>query len=301
MSRAVARVTSPAKVNLGLAVTRRRDDGYHDIRSILAMIEMADDMVLTAVPRGEPTRVDGVAGVPPEENLITRAVAKFEEETREPQAWHIEVTKRIPSPAGLGGASSNAAATLLALNAMCRAPLPIDALHDLAASLGSDIPFFLGTPCAAVSGTGTDLSPLPPPSGWLVIAVPAIALAAKTASLYAALEPGDFTDGSAIDGQSHRLAQKLPLDRSLLANAFERPLAALVPETLALRDAMVSSGCDAPALSGAGPAHYALFDTEQHAVAAAHRIRTHYGHPLTLAVSRFRHAPVVPEIALGQQ
>jgi 4-diphosphocytidyl-2-C-methyl-D-erythritol kinase len=175
-----ARVLSPAKINLGLEILGRREDGYHEIRSVLAMVDLVDEISISTADDLCSTRLDGVPGVAVENNLILRAVSRFAAFTGVSSAYDIHVHKRIPAAAGLGGASSNAAATILALNAMHGSPIGEPDLHALASELGSDVPFFLGSPVAAVSGRGTDLAPLPALHGVVLIAVPRIDLPGKT-------------------------------------------------------------------------------------------------------------------------
>src|SRR5437763_800215 len=137
------------------------------------------------------------------------------------RAWacpELTLGKRIPTAAGLGGGSSDAAATLVGLNTLWSTRLGMHALETLAAQLGSDVPFFVRGGAALMGGRGDELSVLPPVIGqWLVVAVPSQTLANKTPTLYAALAPNDFSSGEA----SNKLAERLSLgiDDALLVNA----------------------------------------------------------------------------------
>lgn len=249
------RVLAPAKLNLGLAILRKRPDRYHEIDTILAMIGLYDVITIHEAMDGG-IEVVGMDDVPPESNLMTKAARAWADTADVPAMWRIEIDKRIPSPAGLGGASSDAAAVLLALNAMYNQPLPDATLHTIAASLGADCPFFLGSPVARARGIGTDLHPLPFAEGWAVIAVPASPLQAKTASLYAALTPDDYGIPDAIDRIEARI-QHGHLPRTGLANSFARAASAAFPDLAELAE-IVSDVCRSWSLSGAGPAVYAL-------------------------------------------
>ena len=289
------RVTAPAKVNLGLEILGRRRDGYHEIRTIMVMLDLADVLDVAVVAGGRGTTVTGVPGVTQSDNLVVRAAERFAESTGIEAAHAIAVTKRIPSPAGLGGASADAAATLVALNMLHGGPLGAIDMESVSASLGSDVPFFLGAPIAHVSGRGTELMGLPQVHGHLVIAVPRTGMAAKTATLYSLLSAEDFSDGSRTGELVAAIKQGRDIDPELLENAFERPLAALAPDAVGMDDAMREAGCPHVALSGAGPAHYALFDDEQAARTTAMALQARVGPEVTVIVTRFRHEPVAVE------
>jgi 4-diphosphocytidyl-2-C-methyl-D-erythritol kinase len=290
-----ASISAPAKINLGLEILGRRDDGYHEIRSILAMVELADDLEFTRSEHPG-ARATGMSDIPAADNLIVRAAESFASAIHSDVGYDIAVTKHIPSPAGLGGASSDAAATLLALNAMHGEPLGQDALMEVASSLGSDVPFFLGSPCAKVSGRGTDLQPLPSLSGSVLIATPIVSVTAKTATLYRMLGPGDMTNGACVEVLSRDIAAGKEIDAGLLANAFARPLQALVPEVALIAEEMRLAGCESVALSGAGPAHYALFADEDSAVSAAKHLQRIVGGDVAVHLTRFRRQPLRAEI-----
>jgi 4-diphosphocytidyl-2-C-methyl-D-erythritol kinase len=211
-----------------------------------------------------------------EDNLALRALHALSAATGDHGTAHLSLEKRIPTAAGLGGASSDAAAALLAGNAVWNLGLPHDRLREIAASLGSDVPFLLRGGCAVGRGRGDLLDPLPLPRDvWFVLVMPRLVIPRKTARLYALLASGDFGDGSRVFAQAERLRVGLPLDPALLGNAFARPLASLIPELANLPDLLRAAGAPSVALSGAGPAHYVpLFDSEEaERVAAAIRRR----------------------------
>lgn len=162
------RVEAPAKLNIHLAVGISRPDGYHDLESIFIALDFGDTL------RFELAGKDGETGVvmrgefepvPPEENIICRAVSLFREQTGFSSGIRVLVEKRIPPGGGMGGGSSDAAATLGAVNALAGGPVNRTTLAAMGAALGSDVPFFLEqTPAAWVSGRGERIRPIPAPA-----------------------------------------------------------------------------------------------------------------------------------------
>lgn len=257
-----ATVQAPAKINLGLEIIGKRADGYHEIRTVMAMIDLADTLTVSITGDDPSITIHGVPGVPTGDNLIAKAIEAFSNASGIRAGYEVTVEKQIPSPGGLGGASSDAAATLRALNALHGCPISHAELLRLAAVLGSDVPFFLGTPVALASGTGTDLSPLPAIEGWVVLVVPALELAAKTPTLYGSLRPGDFSDGSMTWRAADAIRSGNLPQPEMLANTFSRALYSLAPELGDIERTMREAGAPHVALSGAGPAHYALVGSE---------------------------------------
>ena len=179
-------VPAPAKLNLFLHVTGRRDDGYHLLETLLVAIDVGDTITLTCRDDGVIARTTEMAGVAPEEDLAIRAAVALQRETRCSLGVDVAVTKRIPLGGGLGGGSSDAATVLLALNRLWGANLPRDALHRIGVGLGADVPFFLGGGPALARGIGERLTPVSLPTLWVAVIAPAIAVA--TASIFAAPE-----------------------------------------------------------------------------------------------------------------
>jgi 4-diphosphocytidyl-2-C-methyl-D-erythritol kinase len=154
------KVSAPAKINLSLRVLRRRDDGFHEIESLMVPLSLTDELDVT--PREEPGiefHCDDSSLPTDDSNLVVRAARRFfQSVSREPRV-RIALRKRIPHGAGLGGGSSDAAATLLALNEVFAAKLTLEALSALAAQVGSDVPFFLHRSAATVRGRGEIVTP----------------------------------------------------------------------------------------------------------------------------------------------
>ncbi len=277
-----AYIEAPAKINLGLEILGKRRDGFHEIRSILAMIDLADGLVISkATSTQRTTHITGM-DLCQNANLIDRAAQALD------HPLIVQIEKRIPLAAGLGGASTDAAATLVAGNMLLDGRHSAAELSIMAASLGSDVPFFLGMPCASAAGTGTDLIHLPSPTGWLVLVTPTIVIREKTGTLYNALTYDDFSTGASVARQSKRMLAGNEIDPSLLVNSFSRPLAHLSGEIDRLRHCMIEAGCPFVALSGAGPTHYSLLSTEQEARNIAAAIAAAVTFDARIFVSSFR-------------
>ena len=171
---------SPAKLNLFLHVTGRRPDGYHQLQTVFQLLNWGDDMRFEARTESGVTLSGDTDDIAPEHNLILRAAQTLEQPER---GAHIHIRKRIPRGGGMGGGSSNAATTLLALNQLWGLGLQRDALHHRAASLGADVPVFVMGRSAWAEGVGEVLSPLTLPKRWFVIAQPKCTV--STAEIFA--------------------------------------------------------------------------------------------------------------------
>jgi len=191
-------VWAPAKVNLFLEVLGKRPDGYHEIATLMLAVRLYDTLVFRAAPAGEIklecTRKDLSTGP---DNLVMRAAQLLRERTGCDKGCHIRLVKRIPMGAGLGGGSSDAAATLLGLNRVWQLGLWRPELAKLGAEVGSDVPFFFHAPAAWCTGRGEVVEPTPVgPSLDFVLLFPPFGL--RTADVYARVQPGTPRDGAAI-------------------------------------------------------------------------------------------------------
>lgn len=253
------RLRAPAKLNLALEVVGRRDDGYHDIDTVMTTIDLADGVRLSPAPALEVVLTGSEArGIDPADDLSGRAARALAAAAGREPAVRIEVTKRIPSPAGLGGGSSDAAAVLRGLNLLWGLDWPVDRLSEVAAGIGSDVPFFLRGGAARCTGRGEvveplrDLRPL-----RLLVLVPSVGAApGKTARRYGALTPHDFTDGHRSWRLSQRLARGAPPPTNDLVNAFEAVVERTDAELVAHYASYRTVGAPQLHLCGAGPAVY---------------------------------------------
>jgi len=239
-----------AKINLSLVVGPLRADGKHEVATVLQRIDLADVISLVPKPGLEITGY-------PDDVLVRTALLAFAEAAGVEPHWSVEIQKRIPVAAGLGGGSSDAATALRLANATLMHPLPLEQLHSLAAEIGADVPFFLASGPQLGTGDGTELAPAELPSDYVVVLVlPAGEQKASTASVYESF--------SGEDGFAERRAA---LDVALSA----RDIASLPPNDLAsspLADELKALGAFRADVSGAGPAVYGLFGEAEQAEAA---------------------------------
>ncbi|MDM7457668.1 MAG: 4-(cytidine 5'-diphospho)-2-C-methyl-D-erythritol kinase [Tepidimonas sp.] len=182
-------IPAPAKINLFLHVTGRRADGYHELQSVFRLVNWADTLHLEVRRDGRLSREDLRAAnddspALPEDDLCLRAARALQAASGSPLGAHIVLDKRIPQQAGLGGGSSDAASTLMALNRLWGLEWPRDALIRLGARLGADVPFFLGGRNAWVEGIGDRLTPVDLPAARYAIVKPPAGTA--TAVIYQA-------------------------------------------------------------------------------------------------------------------
>lgn len=261
-------VEACAKINLFLKILGKRQDGYHDILSLAQSVSLADRIEIAPAPRGLRLQVRGDDAVPAgPDNLVLRAAVRLLGADPSPGA-SLTLIKTIPHGAGLGGGSSDAAATLLGIDRMFALGLQADDLHRHAAALGSDVPFFLTGGAAFLEGRGTDLRPaLDLPPREVLILDPGVPIA--TSAVYAqvqepltlAAEPGR------IPGFG-----RTPQDPSSwvrLGNDLEPYALRLCPVIPAMRSWLLENGAEAAAMSGSGSAVFGLFDEADKARAAA--------------------------------
>jgi 4-diphosphocytidyl-2-C-methyl-D-erythritol kinase len=241
------------KVNLTLEVLGRRYDGYHDLASLVHTISLADDLRID--PANEVLiRVEGL-DIEPETNLVSRAARLLATTTGARAGAELTLVKRIPTAAGLGGGSSDAATTLVGLNSLWGTRLGVGDLSRLAGELGSDVPFFVRGGAALMRGRGDDLTALPPVKDqWLIVVVPIHEIEEKTRRVYSALKVSDFSTGEATE----RLVRRLPLLDDHLTNGFERAAREVFPKLSEVWAQVERVGGRKFFLSGAGPALFGL-------------------------------------------
>jgi 4-diphosphocytidyl-2-C-methyl-D-erythritol kinase len=162
---------APAKVNLHLDILELRDDGYHDLVSVMQMVSLYDHIVVSTETESDVVAVQGDYPLDPRNNTISEAIRIFRQELSIKKEVSASVVKRIPIGAGLGGGSSDAASVLQALDLLFETGLSDAELNELAKQLGSDVPFFLGSPAAVISGVGDIVVPLEARSSYAILLV----------------------------------------------------------------------------------------------------------------------------------
>ena len=264
-------VLARAKINLGLEVLGRRADGYHELRSVMWAIELADRVTLEA--RGDGIVLECAAPDVPTtaENLAWRAAALVHRETGAAAGVHIRIEKRIPVAAGLGGGSADAAAVLAGLECLAGRRLG-PRRKTLAVALGMDVPFFLGLSPALARGRGEELRPVRASADLaLVLANPGFPLA--TRDVYARIEPEDYSDGRRVDALVTALRREARAVAAAVTNGLERAAARLWPGLAEVKAALVEAGCVVALMSGSGPTVFGIAPSHR----AALRIRDALG------------------------
>ncbi len=267
---------APAKINLALHVTRRREDGYHDLESLVVFADIADDLV------AEPATEDrltisgpfaGALGTEPN-NLVLRAISAFR--TRwphlSPAGVSIHLTKNLPVSAGIGGGSADAAAALRIMAALAPEQVPVAELADLSARLGADVPACLLSRPLVARGVGEILAPLPEfPVVHIVLVNPMVPVV--TADVFRRLRAHDNYPLPALPSPLTRPAQ-LGLWLGETRNDLQPPAVKLVPEIgLLVEELAGTPSCILARMSGSGATVFGLFGSEGQAHDAAHQMR----------------------------
>jgi 4-diphosphocytidyl-2-C-methyl-D-erythritol kinase len=274
MTSTAVTIRAHAKINLDLRVLGPRLDGYHELRTVFQALALHD--VIECVPREGPLAIEcDMAGVPLDRtNLVWRAADALWRSLRRTGAASdvvIRLRKRIPLQAGLGGGSTDAAATLIALARLWRVPVRPAQLTDVAAALGADVPFFLSGGTALGLGRGDEVYPLADlPRHWVVLLVPGFGV--STADAYAWYD----SERELARGVSVREAQHVPgpwpSRAAQMINDLEAPIARHHPEIDQMRTALRRAGALAAAMSGSGSTVFGLFQRRRDALTAVERL-----------------------------
>jgi 4-diphosphocytidyl-2-C-methyl-D-erythritol kinase len=252
MSKDILVLRSPAKLNLFLHIIGRRPDGYHLLQSVFQLIDWCDTITLTAIPENEVRRINPIAGVPPEQDLVVRAAKLLKEFCKFDGGVEIELQKEIPIGAGLGGGSSDAATTLIGLNALWKLQLDKETLANLGLQLGADVPFFIHGQNAFVEGIGEKIQGIELENRDFLVIFPKQGIA--TASIF---QDPDLTRDHAqitIDGF-------LASPWSDLSNDCQAVAMRICPEVKQALDwiSQAVSGSE-PRMSGSGSSVFAVLD-----------------------------------------
>ncbi|MBQ7872023.1 MAG: 4-(cytidine 5'-diphospho)-2-C-methyl-D-erythritol kinase [Oscillospiraceae bacterium] len=267
-----------AKLNLTLDVLGKREDGYHDLSSIMQAVSVRDDIEIL-LDTGKPWCLHcDKEGIPTDETNLAWKAARvfFDELGGEPDGLEIRITKRIPTQAGLGGGSADAAAVLRALNRWKDYPLSVLALCELGAKVGSDVPFCVLCGTALAEGCGERLTALQGmPEMMFVICKPTLAL--STPELYAKL------DAITIGERPNNTAMRAALQRGdlvdigkNLCNVFEQAVLPEHPELNYIKSIMMTYGAYGAQMTGSGSAVFGLFDSFEYAAVACTMLKDNY-------------------------
>ena len=252
-----------AKINLTLYVGNKRPDRYHDIDSIMHQIALADEITVSASDSLRLTVAEGTAPAG-EDNLMWTAARRFLDAASLSKGLSMTLKKRIPSPAGMGGGSADAAAVLLAANEVYDHPLSRDELLSLAAGLGADVPFCLAGGCARCQGIGEKMTPVTPWHGLpLVIVRPAVSV--STGMAYAQIDAAPHKRPDTTEQMMQALKEKdISLLSASLMNHFEEGLFTLEDE-LACTAAALSRFGRPFQMTGSGSAFFLIADNPKEA------------------------------------
>ncbi|MFH1381804.1 MAG: 4-(cytidine 5'-diphospho)-2-C-methyl-D-erythritol kinase [Chloroflexota bacterium] len=266
-------VLAPAKINLTLEVLGKRPDGFHEIRSVMQTIDRCDR--LTFQPAANIECRSDLAEWAAEQSLVSKAATLLQTTTGCSQGATITVNKRIPLLSGLGGDSSDAAATLRGLNRLWDLRLSPEELLKLAPRLGSDVAFFLYGGTALAEGRGEIITPLPPlPHSWVVLVTPPVPREpGKTRMLYGRLDASHHTDGQITERLVRELKEDKEFNPSLLFNTFENVAFDIFPEAGSASRRMTEIGNVKVYLAGSGPTLYALVKDKAQAWALFQRLK----------------------------
>lgn len=252
-----------AKINLDLRVLGLRDDGYHEVRTVLQTIDWADEIQIEPADRFEFVEHGVAAG---DENLVVKAVRAFEQMTGEPVHARIELFKNIPAGAGLGGGSADAAVTVLGLQRLYGKQIPQPELLGALGRLGSDVPFFSVGGLAVGTGRGDDLAAMDDETDYaLVVVVPEFAIATREAYSW-------LTVSGKSNNISRFAAPSAPGSGPGPGNDFESVVFPRHPLLSEIRNEILRAGALRAALSGTGSAVFGIFGSGEEAARAVPRL-----------------------------
>ncbi len=273
MSQSFLSLPSFAKINWHLQILGKRPDGYHEVETVLQTISLHDDLHFQRRADGAVTLACDQPDIPTDEsNLILRAASALRDRYSVEYGADIRLEKRIPTKAGLGGASSNAAVSLLALVKLWEIDKDETALAEIATQLGADVPFFLLGGCALATGIGTTVSTLPEGDvRYLIVVKPKAEVA--TAAAYAALgapaltrvKPDSILSGSSRGAYSRdSLPWAVPDDSKwILQNDFESVIFEMEPEIRRVKEAFENAGSKVSLMAGSGSSVFGIFATRE--------------------------------------
>ncbi|HET6871435.1 MAG TPA: 4-(cytidine 5'-diphospho)-2-C-methyl-D-erythritol kinase [Sporolactobacillaceae bacterium] len=249
---------APAKINLSLDVLRKRPDGYHDVNMVMTTVDLADHIECDELADNHIVVSSSALFVPEDQrNLAYKAAALIKERFGINKGVRIAINKQIPVSAGLAGGSSDAAATIRALNQMWELNLSLNEMMELGAMIGSDVAFCVHGGTAVATGRGELIKPLPaPPPCWVVLAKPPISV--STSDIYGSLDVNGITHPD-VEGMVQAIHEG---DYSgicaRLGNALETVTMKNVPEVNQIKTIMGKLGADGVLMSGSGPTVFGL-------------------------------------------
>lgn len=263
------RLKAMAKINLGLDVLRKREDGYHDLRMIMQSIYLYDQIRIRKIPQPGIHVAVNLSYLPVnEDNLVYRAAKLLMDEFEIKEGIQIRLQKYIPVAAGLAGGSSDAAAVLVGLNQMFELGLTQQELMQRGVRIGADVPYCIMRGTALAEGIGEKLTRLPSaPETYVLLAKPAVHV--STQFVYGNLRANELTSHPDIDGQIQAIRDgDLYAMAEKMGNVLETVTIPAHPVIQEIKDCMIQNGAVGAMMSGSGPTVFGLYDDEQKARAA---------------------------------
>ena len=263
-----------AKINLGLDVLGKRDNGYHDVRMVMQTIYLYDNVTLTKTKEPGIQLETNLSYLPVDENNIAYKAAKILiDEFDIEEGVSIKLDKHIPVAAGMAGGSSNAAAVLVGMNRLFKLGLSQQELMERGVALGADVPYCVMRGTALAEGIGEILSPLPPlPKCYVLIAKPAISVSTKV--VYEALDAKEIVEHPDIDGVLFGLEnQDIKKVAASMGNVLESVTIERYPIIEKIKTAMKEAGALNAMMSGSGPTVFGIFDDRKTAKEAQQKLK----------------------------
>jgi 4-diphosphocytidyl-2-C-methyl-D-erythritol kinase len=273
----ILQLKAPAKINWFLKITGKRDDGYHDIISLMHCVNLYDTL---EVEHAETINIGSDLTIPPEDNLVYKAASLLKQYAAYRGGAKITLQKNIPVSAGLGGGSSDAAYALIGLNRLWELGLNQDELNTVGIKIGSDVPFFMNCPCALVEGMGEKVYPVQINSSFVILLVkPPVAV--STAWAY-----------TSFDRQDEAGLTKKPVDiklicyalesgnllslKNLTCNDLEQVVISKHPVIGKIKGMLLEKGAVFSAMSGSGSAVFGVFESKEAALSASENLKSYW-------------------------
>ena len=263
-----------AKINLGLDVVRKREDGYHEVRMIMQTINMYDKLELVVRETPGIRIKTNLSSVPSDEsNLVYKAAKLLMDEFHITKGLYIRLEKYIPVAAGMAGGSSDAAATMIGVNQLFDLGLSTAELMGRGVKIGADVPYCIMGGTALAEGIGEVLSPLPPmPECYILIAKPPVGV--STAFVYGNLRANELEHHPDIDGMIQSLREDSITDLcSKMENVLETVTIPAYPVIDEIKELMMECGADGAMMSGSGPTVFGLFTKKESAKLAMEKVK----------------------------
>ena len=258
------RLKARAKINLGLDVLGKREDGYHEVRMVMQTIGIYDRLILTKIPEEEIRITSNLAFLPVNENnLIYKAIKLLKDEYHFPGGVSVDLNKFIPVAAGMAGGSTDAASTMFGVNRLFGLNLSMGKMMELGVRLGADVPYCVMRGTALAEGIGEKLTRITPvPHMWILIAKPQINV--STRLVYEQLDMGGIQKHPDIDGIIRAIeAQDVVRIAQSMGNVLENVTVPMHPVIEEIKQEMKECGALNAMMSGSGPTVFGIFPDEQ--------------------------------------